>query len=211
MRAGRPEGLQPVGQAVWALVARVLGAAVEHHGAEADAETARTSVAPDGEVFQGRRGRLPRDPRRKVPLFEAEEFWVRPRVGADERAERGGEENTESFPAFGPAPGAGGGAAGCQLGVRVELRLLVVTGRVAVDKRGAVSVRAGGGPGRRAERHWHPEHGARHPPRNGPGTAAHRGCRGGWTGGRVGTGRGPEAGRPSATARSGSRCRAGSG
>ena len=43
------------------------------HGAEADAETTRTSgrtimcaVAPDGEVFQGRGGRLPRDPRRKV-------------------------------------------------------------------------------------------------------------------------------------------------
>ena len=43
-----------------------------------NAETARTTgrtimcaVAPDGEVFQGRGGRLPRDPRRKVPLLKA--------------------------------------------------------------------------------------------------------------------------------------------
>ena len=136
----------------------MLGPAIQHNGPEANSQTARApgrtvvgAIATDGEMLECGGGQLAGHPGRQIALFETEELNIGPRVGADERARRGGEVNAQPSPALGAAPRAGGGPAWRELGLRVELRILVIAGRVAVDERGAGrngrGIREGGGAG----------------------------------------------------------------
>ena len=86
MRAGRPERLQPIRQAVRALVARVLGPAIQHDGPEANPQTARATgrtvvgaIATDGQVLECRGRRLAGHPGRQITLFETKNFRIGPR------------------------------------------------------------------------------------------------------------------------------------
>ena len=158
-------------------------------------------VAPDGEVLQNL-GRAVEGPRAEGPY--------RHRCGRAGREWRGGFCRAVSSLRTGTR--AGGGTASGE-GVLIGTP---TPHRHGTDRCGRAGCRAGwrrwaGGAGLREGRDGIGVQGTVHRMhRNGPGIAGRRGCRGGWTGGRAGTGHGLGAGRPCATARSESQCRAGS-